>query len=144
MRSCDSQSSGQSSNPETLGHDTRPDRYTSTVGNLVLEMAVCVIHLIVCVVQWTTNKGRGDVTHCAPHISSLHGWLLALYRDTNNACLPACLEAKWNNTWNVWILQEVRLPFCFPSFAFHYNVPHHFLFHSSDLTNLLEHFDSST
>jgi hypothetical protein len=57
--------------------------------------------------------------------------------------MPACLEAIQNNTWNVWILQEIRLPFYFPPFDFHCNVLHHFLLHSSDLTNLLEHFDSS-
>lgn len=82
------------------------DHYTAMVGNLVHVMTACAIYFIVCVVQWTMNKGRGDVTHSAPHISSLHGWLLALYRGTNNACLPGghtkqyveCVDPTGNST----------------------------------------------
>jgi len=57
--------------------------------------------------------------------------------------MTAQLEALSNNTWNIWMLQEMRLPFYLPPFVFHDKVLHHFLSQLSFLITLLEHFDKS-
>jgi hypothetical protein len=91
----------------------------------------------------SVNYAPGDAychTKSAPHISSLYAWLLAHYRKAYSDS-PAgdlakqyleCLDFTGNAT-----------SLLFAALRFHDNVLHHFLYQSSDLTNLLEHFDMS-
>jgi hypothetical protein len=96
-----------------------------------------IIAIFKRIVQWTANNGTYNLPHTSHH--STAGCSHSIEVQT----VTAYMEAMPNNTWNVWMLQEMRLPFNFPPFVFHNNVLHHFLSQSPDLTNLLEHFDNS-
>lgn len=80
-----------------------------------------IIAIFKLIVQWTRNNGTHNQRHTSHH--STAGCLLSIELQT----VTAYMEAMPNNTWNVWMLQEMRLPFYFPPFAFHNNVLHHFL-----------------
>jgi len=77
------------------------------------------------------NQETRIVTHNLHHAS--HHSTPGCSHTIEQHKMTAQLEALPNNTWNIWMLQEMRLPFYLPPFVFHDKVLHHFLSQSFSL-----------
>lgn len=98
----------------------------SSVFHLVHRMMVSMSSVLNfcnsnCAVQWTMNQETRNVTHNLHHTShhTTPGCLHTIERHT----MTAQQEALPNNTWNIWMLQEMRLPFYLPPFVFSWQSP---------------------
>lgn len=91
-----------------------------------------IIATFECIVQWTTNNITGNSTHNLRHKS--HQSTAGCSHSIEVQTVTACMEAIPNNTWNVWMLQEMLLPFNFPPIVFFFITMSYIISYSSHQT----------